>query len=124
MKQFYDLDFNQFTVIEHKTLPKLETFYGNNISDWSFSGSISVIWENNKRDMWSLKSTDDRDDMEWFEDIVKEFNDNATQEEWDDYYQEVRNHLIQSYKNTIVEYTEKLQSLLDGDTSQEKQIIV
>lgn len=115
MKQFYDLDFNQFTVIKHKKIPKLETFYGNNISDWSFSGSISVIWENNERDMWSLKSTEDRDDMEWFEDIVKEFNENATQEEWDKYYQEVKNHLIQSYKKTITEYTEKLNNLLDGD---------
>lgn len=114
MEQFYGLDFNQFTVIKHKTLPKLKTSYGNNISDWSFSGSIIVIWENNERDMWSLKSTEDRDDMEWFEEIVQEFNENATQEEWDDYYQKVRDYLIEGYKKSIAENTEKMNILLDG----------
>lgn len=112
MRKFYDLDFNQFTVIEHKELPKLEVRRGHDIFDGGFGGSINIQWSDENRSMWSLKSTDNEDDMDWFESIVDEFNEDSTQEEWTKYYNECKKEVIKGYKESIARDQEKLSALL------------
>lgn len=112
MTEFNGFNFNEFEVIEHKELPKLTTTRGANLSDWSFSGGIYPIWEDGKEGYMSLKHTDDEDQMEEFEESVKEFNEEITQEDWYEFYKEVKNGLVDYYKRQIEEYTEKLNELI------------
>lgn len=66
--------------------------------------------------MFSLKSAEDRDDMEWFQDIVDEFNSEVTQELWNEFYNQVKNQLIEYYKKEITDSNEKIQKLInDGE---------
>lgn len=111
MPYFKGFNFNEFEVVKHQKLPKLRATRGANLIDWSFSGGILPIWENGKEGHMSLKSTDDEDQMEEFEELVKEFNEEATQEEWDEFYKEVKKDMIGYYERQIKEYTEELAKL-------------
>ena len=114
MTKFKGFDFNEFEAVKHKELPKLTTTRGVSLSDWSFSGGISPIWEDGKEGM-SLKSTDDEGQMEEFEYLVKEFNYETTQEEWDEFYKEVKKHMVDYYKRQIEKNTAELNKLLADD---------
>ena len=112
MTKFKGFNFNEFEVVAHKELPKLKITRGANLIDWSFSGGIIPIWANGKEGHMSLKSTDDEDQMEYFEELTKEFNEESTQEEWDEFYKEVKEGLVAYYKRQIEENTEKLNKLM------------
>lgn len=124
MTKFKGFNFNEFEVIKQKRLPKLTTTWGASLGDWSFSGGISPIWEDGTRGFVSLKSTDDEDQMEEFEGLVKEFNEEATQEEWDGFYKEARKDMVGYYERQIKEYTEELDKLLVPSEEENFIIIV
>lgn len=112
MTEFYGLDFNQFTVIEHPLVPRLEFSSGRSLSDWSVILSINPIWtEDSKRDMFSLQSSEDVDDTEWFKEIVEEFNTEVSQEKWSEFYNQCKDHVIKYYEKNIAEETDKLNKL-------------
>lgn len=110
MPYFKGFDFNEFEAVKYKKLPRLTTTRGVSISDWSFSGGIVPIWEDGKEGM-SLKSTDDESQMEEFKDLVNEFNEDATQDDWDEFYESIKEDLSGYYKKKIKEYTEELAKL-------------
>lgn len=113
MTYFKGFDFNEFVVVEnkYKKLPRLTTTRGTFINDWSFSGGISPIWEDDKRGM-SLRQTAYETQMAEFEEQVSEFNKETTQAEWDEFYKEAKSSVISYYKREIKEATDKLDKLL------------
>lgn len=98
------VEFSEFTICKHKEKPKLKVESGWGLFDGKRSISIHAHF-NEKRDMRTLMSSEDENDIELFKEICIEFNNEAN---WDKAYLEALEYCAAYFARNIKKETDNL----------------
>ncbi|MFB5483296.1 hypothetical protein [Enterococcus avium] len=105
--KIYGIEFNQFTVVKHSDKPVLKVESGWGVFDGKRSISVHAFYDG-KRDIQSLMSSEDDDDIEYFQELCEDFNLEA---DWDSAYSNALHDSADYFRRNIEKENKRLSEI-------------
>lgn len=100
---------NEFNVVDAEKLPKMV------VKEWGRGSEATVTlcikYTEDTHFFFNLMDDDNIDNKEWYQELADEFNEEATQETWDEYRILALKNVIEYYKKDYVETKNKISKI-------------